>query len=48
MHVLNASQQGQLERKLGWGAFSYIRVLPDRFLLKISVFKLILEEIRRA
>ena len=32
----------------GGGAYSYIRVLPDEFLLKSTVMTLIAKEIRRA
>ena len=32
----------------GGGVYSYIRVMPDEFLLKSVVFKLILKEISRA
>ena len=32
----------------GEGVYSYIRVMPDGFLLKSVVFKLISKEIRRA
>ncbi len=32
----------------GGGVYSYIRVMPDEFLLKSVVFRLILKEISRA
>jgi hypothetical protein len=40
--------RGVTRALIGGGVYSYIRVLPDEFLLNYFVFKIISKEIRRA